>query len=488
MVLNIRSIIDAIELNRYIQNFRLDDKADKNKFGIIYTSFTIINKMLDLIPDECYSNPLARWLDMGAGTGYFSICLFRRLDKGLMHVIIDADQRMRHIISEMLYMSEIKASHIMVLRQIFGHDANIYGDFLSLTVNNFTATYGFTGFDFIIGNPPYNCDGQIKCPTNKLINKKHDGETIWPSFIKKALVLLKDDGYLCPIIPSIWLKPDKAGIYEILTKYKINALHTFSNTETNKIFNYEAQTPTCFFLLQKTLGLGLDLDLDLDLGREINIYDKFLREYCRYNYDSGSAIPLHGITILNKLQVFVKKYGSLPIIKTNSPSKKSQFSLEHSCEYPYKNISTCLLDGLTPVLKINYSNIPQSGHGQAKLILAHKMYGFPYLDLSGDYGISARDNYIITGFTTDLTFIQDFLSTKLALFIYSCASYRMKYLEKYAFEFIPDISKMDWSSIISSNKKINDDMLAELFGLTLTEREIIEGMHKNYSRVIIDMS
>ena len=116
------------------------------------------------------------------------------------------------------------------------------------------------------------------------------------------------------------------------------------------------------------------------------------------------------------------------------------------------------------------------------------MYGFPYLDLSGDYGISARDNYIITGFTTDLTFIQDFLSTKLALFIYSCASYRMKYLEKYAFEFIPDISKMDWSSIISSNKKINDDMLAELFGLTLTEREIIEGMHKNYSRVIIDMS
>ena len=59
----------------------------------------------------------------------------------------------------------------------------------------------------------------------------------------------------------------------------------------------------------------------------------------------------------------------------------------------------------------------------------------------------------------------------------------MKYLEKYAFEFIPDISKMDWS-----NKKIDDDMLAELFGLTLTEREIIEGMHKNYSRVFIDMS
>lgn len=483
MVLNIRSIIEAIELNRYIQNFRLDDKVDKNKFGIIYTSFIIINKMLDLIPDESYSNPLARWLDMGAGTGYFSICLFRRLDKGLMNVIIDSHQRMRHIIRDMLYMSEIKESHIIVLRQIFGDDANIYGDFLSLTKNNFTATYGFTGFDFIIGNPPYNCNGQIKCPTNKLINKKHDGETVWPSFIKNALVLLKDDGYLCPIIPSIWLKPDKAGIYEILTKYKINALHTFSNTETNKIFNYEAQTPTCFFLLQKTTAS--DSSLGLGLNREINIYDKFLREYCIYNYDSGSAIPLQGISILNKLQVFVKKYGSLPVIKTNSPSKKSRFSLEYSSEYPYKNISTCLLDGLNPVLKINYSNIPQSGYNVGKLVLAHKMYGFPYLDLSGDYGISARDNYIIKldSINGMALIIQNFLSTKLALFIYSCASYRMKYLEKYAFEFIPDISKMDWS-----NKKIDDDMLAELFGLTLREREIIEGMHKNYSRVFIDIS
>ena len=465
----IGSIIDSMDLNTYIQNFKLDDKADKNKFGIIYTSFVIINKMLDLIPDVCYTNPLTTWLDMGAGTGYFSICLFRRLDKGLKNVIICEDERRAHIISNMLYMSEIKESHVIVLRQIFGQNANIYGDFLSLSENSF----GFA-FDFIIGNPPYNCDGQIKCPSNKLIKKKDEGKTVWPRFIKKALLLLKDGGHLCPIIPSIWLKPDKAGIYEVLTKYKINALHTLSNTETNKIFNYEAQTPTCFFLLQKT---------NPGFNREINIYDKFLREYCIYKYDYGSAIPLHGITILNKLQVFVKKYGMLPVVKTNCPSKKSLFALEHSSDYPYKNIATCLLDGLNPILKVNYSNIPQSGYNVKKLVLAHKMYGFPYLDLSGDYGISARDNYIITDLN-NLTFIRDFLSTKLALFIYSCASYRMKYLEKYAFEFIPDISKMDWStiSISSSNKKIDDDVLAELFGLTFREREIIEGMHKDYSR------
>ena len=44
---------------------------------------------------------------------------------------------------------------------------------------------------------------------------------------------------------------------------------------------------------------------------------------------------------------------------------------------------------------IEYSNISCVFNGIPKLILAHKMYGFPYLDMSGNYGISNRDNYVI---------------------------------------------------------------------------------------------
>ena len=34
-------------------------------------------------------------------------------------------------------------------------------------------------------------------------------------------------------------------------------------------------------------------------------------------------------------------------------------------------------------------------NNEAKLILTHKMYGFPFYDISGIYGISARDNYVL---------------------------------------------------------------------------------------------
>ena len=49
------------------------------------------------------------------------------------------------------------------------------------------------------------------------------------------------------------------------------------------------------------------------------------------------------------------------------------------------------------------------------------MYGFPYLDIIGDCGISSRDNYIFLEQDYDyinLVDIQKYLSTKFALFIF----------------------------------------------------------------------
>ena len=76
----------------------------------------------------------------------------------------------------------------------------------------------------------------------------------------------------------------------------------------------------------------------------------------------------------------------------------------------------------------------------SKLVLANKMYGLPYLDLSGEYGISNRDNYVIYKENNeDLIKLSEFLSTELVKKVYESTRYRMKYLEKYAFELLPDI-------------------------------------------------
>lgn len=449
--------IKNINIIDYKQNF-IVSKEDKLKYGEIYTPFSLIERMFNLFEPSVFTQKDKKWLDPGAGTGYFSIYLFDKLNKGLISVIPNEEERKTHIIENMIYIIEIKESNIIILREIFGEKANIFHtDFLSTSPN-------LDNFDFIIGNPPYNSNGIKKVPTNTKKNKKHDdGKTIWISFIKKSISLLKENSQLCVIVPSIWLKPDKARTYHYLTSYKIEKIHCLTNTETNKIFKGEAQTPTCFFLLTKR-----------ETDNYINIYDnnqnKYINYYCKLEY----PIPLFGQAVIQKLQPFIEKAGHLLVIKTNLPSVNSLFSEYSSNTFPYPNIKTCILNGLEPELIINYSNIAQAYHGKKKLILAHKMYGFPYYDSAGIYGISNRDNYVILRENEqDYLKIKQFISTKLVLYIYESTRYRMKYLEKYAFQFIPDITKLQ-----DFPENINDDSVSLYFGLDENDRKHINSLHK----------
>ena len=449
--------IKNINILDYKQNFTVS-KEDKLKYGEIYTPFSLIERMFNLFEPSVFTQKDKKWLDTGAGTGYFSIYLFDKLNKGLISVIPNEEERKSHIIENMIYIIEIKESNIIILREIFGEKANIFHmDFLS-TIPLVVV------FDFIIGNPPYNSNGIKKVPTNTKKNKKHDdGKTIWISFIKTSISLLKENGQLCVIVPSIWLKPDKARTYHYLTSYKIEKLHCLSNTETNKIFKGEAQTPTCFFLLTKR-----------ETDNYINIFDnnqnKYINYYCKLEY----PIPLFGQAVIQKLQPFIEKAGHLHIIKTNLPSVNSLFSENSSNTFPYPNIKTCILNGLQPELCINYSNIAQAYQGKKKLILAHKMYGFPYYDSLGIYGVSNRDNYVIMRESEqECLKIKQFLSTKLVLYIYEATRYRMKYLEKYAFQFIPDITNLpDFPEVI------NDESVSLYFGLDDNDRKHINSLHK----------
>jgi len=150
-------------------------------------------------------------------------------------------------------------------------------------------------------------------------------------------------------------------------------------------------------------------------------------------------------------------------------------------KHPHSNISTCILDRLIPKLVINYSNKVCSYHSTSpKLVLAHKMYGFPYLDQEG-YGISNRDNYIIKDYSlSELLSIKKFLTTRLAFVIFEATRYRMKYLERYAFEFLPDITKLE-----DFPEEITDENVANYFELDDEERKYIQNFNKkNYSECI----
>jgi len=427
---------------------------NKEELGEVQTDFSLIRMMLDLIPGEKWSDPSLVWLDPACGRGNFMISIYNRLFFSLQAIIPDDLIRKRHIIEKMLYMVEINEDHIAYLKSIFGEKANIaHADFLSWTPN--------TTFDIIVGNPPFNINGTIKVPTNSILKKKNDGKTIWPAFVRHSLHLLQDKGCLLMITPCIWMKPDKANIYPLLTSLHIDRIHCFSNTESNKIFHGAAQTPTCFFLLTKEPQTGV-----------LSLYDRSVERYLPYCLRESAPIPVFGASIFAKLQPYLRKVGHPHVIKTSMPSKRALLSKTQTADCSYCNIRTCIIQNKSPSLVFEYSNMPLAYYGEPKLVLAHKMYGFPYYDKTGEYGISRRDNYVMLKLSNDENEQwKAFLSTKFALYLFEGTRYRMKYLEKYVFELIPDITKLDDFPEI-----ITDETIADYFQLSERERKCILGL------------
>ena len=102
------------------------------------------------------------------------------------------------------------------------------------------------------------------------------------------------------------------------------------------------------------------------------------------------------------------------------------------------------------------------------------MYGFPYYDENGYFGISNRDNYVIINKTKeDFKKLQLFLSSKLARLVFNTTRYRMKYLERYAFEFLPDITK-----ISEFPDNISDESINNYFNFNEMERFAINNENK----------
>ncbi len=441
------------EFKQKIKDFKIEENI---YYGEVFTPFKLVESILSIIPIEKFENPNLKWLDPGSGSGNFSIVLYFKLLENLKKRIPEIENRKNHIINNMIYMVEIQENNYNLLKEIFGQQANI-------ALNNFLE-YPYKEFDIVIGNPPFNFMGQIKVPTSKL-NKKNDGQIVWPDFVVKSISLLKKDtGLLCFFIPSLWLKPDKKGMYNYLLQYKIEWLNCFSNSTTNKIFKGKAQTPCCYFLLTKKTSDNI-----------VTIYDNTREKYIPYKITENIPIPIFGQEICKK--ILDLNLECIDIIKTNMPSKDSIITDIWTPGY-YKNIKTCQLNKLNPELIINYSNKKQKYSDIPKLILAHKMYGFPYLDISGKYGISNRDNYVIIKDNIhDLIKIQKFLSTKTALYLFETTRYRMKYLEKYAFQIIPDITLLE-----DFPEDINDETIAEYFKFDEYDIKAINNLHsKKYN-------
>ena len=69
----------------------------------VFTPPDLVNKMLDLLPQEIFSNPETTFLDPACKTGVFLREIAKRLMAGLAETLPDEDKRREHIFRKQLF-------------------------------------------------------------------------------------------------------------------------------------------------------------------------------------------------------------------------------------------------------------------------------------------------------------------------------------------------------------------------------------------------
>lgn len=255
----------------------------------VFTPPEIVNKMLDMLPQELFSNPDTTFLDPACKTGVFLREIAVRLIKGLAKQIPDLQERLDHIFHKQLYGIAItELTSLLSRRGIYcskypnsefsvskfdDAQGNIRfkriehtwkdgkcifcsanqeqyerGELLETHAYEFIHTYKTEEifkmkFDVIIGNPPYQLStGGGQAQATPLYDK----------FVLQAAKL--NPRYLCMIIPARWYAGGFPCIKDFRTKLTteqhVKEIHDFPNA-SDCFSGVEIKGGVCYFLWEK---------------------------------------------------------------------------------------------------------------------------------------------------------------------------------------------------------------------------------------------
>lgn len=232
------------------------DTEKKNKLGEVFTPIDLINKVLDLLPENVWTNHNLRWLDPCAGSGNFLAIVYIRLMNGLKSWQPNDAKRSSHIIKNMLYFCEIDKANSALIKKLFSNiiGSNVavnllVGDFLSDSKQN--KEFVKNGFDIIVGNPPFQDDPTIINENkNDNNNKRIIGHKnkLYERILDKCLNILLDNGHLGFITPNNLFAGNSSAVYKrIVTD---NKLEVSSIVFEKKPFP-GVQQLFCYFIINK---------------------------------------------------------------------------------------------------------------------------------------------------------------------------------------------------------------------------------------------
>lgn len=133
-------------LKEEIKNASTYSKDKSNQHGEVFTPPSLIKEMLSSLPDEAFTDPSKTFFDPCAGKGNFPVFIIQGLMKGLEEHIPKERERYKHIIENMLYMSEFQEESAVFINDLFSLDGefkvNLHvGDTLTMPDDFFDLSY-----------------------------------------------------------------------------------------------------------------------------------------------------------------------------------------------------------------------------------------------------------------------------------------------------------------------------------------------------------
>lgn len=295
--MTLKSLIDEPKkLIEFISERLKPKDIEKHKFGEVFTPMKLVNEMVDKLPNDLFTNENLKWYDPANGMGNFPISVYFRLMEGLKDKIKDKNKRKKHILENMLYMSELNKKNVYICKQIFDinneYKLNIYeGDSLKLDIKK---QWNIDGFDIIMGNPPYQTE-------NKKTKSAKGGtnNNLYLDFVENSLTKLNKNGYLMFIHPQNWRKIGS----KILSKFLDKTFIHLSLNYGGEYFEGVSVKTDYYVLKNAKENIKTDIDCYYNKTKYNSSYVIDRKLVCIPN-----LYNIHVGSILEKIQKYGKEY------------------------------------------------------------------------------------------------------------------------------------------------------------------------------------
>lgn len=340
---------------------------EKKSMGEVQTPWNLVQDLINCYPQEVWTNPNLKWLDNSTGTGILIAGVVERLMSGLSEWEPNDELRYKHIIENMIYVSELQSRNCFIFLVSFDpkdeYELNIYhGSFLDNGFNeHMKNVWGLDKFDVIVMNPPYQSGSGVS----------GSAHTLWDKFVFKSFDILISEGYLVAVHPDGWrsIKGAFKPVQKFLTNKEMIYLETHSRKDGLK--NFGVQTTYDFYLIRNKINTGFKTKLKLNDGE---IYNLDLRNL--------EFIP-NGM--FNELNNLIAKDGEekVNLISTSSyHTQKNYVSSIQSEIFRYPCVYTINKNG---EMKFKFSSLNNKGcFGIPKIIWSNGI-SKPMIDYNGDY-------------------------------------------------------------------------------------------------------